>query len=331
MGSAVAGLVSSVVPAALGGLFSGQRSREAANEGAWQDLQGRGMAMESEAAADYGAQQQNRTDFGNQLAQGALGKGPSIAQAQLQAAQDRTLAQQVAAAKANRAVNPALAARQVGQLAAQAQQATAQNAAVARLQEQRQQQASYQNYLDQLQNYRRGGAGSAISAASGLSGLQKGDQERTDKLMGSISSGAGGLMGSMLGGGGGAAGGVGGGKGASLMPSFSTGGLVEDSMRGVAPAYSDGGMVDGEAEVTGDSPKNDKVLIKTSPDEMVIPRTVVSAGPKEISNFAEALLKHKQNAVKTEEPKSFGAVLAAKAHLTQQLQELERKYNKKGS
>jgi hypothetical protein len=168
------------------GMFGGGGDKEAPNSGALATLQGEALSGAQESATEYGGQQQNRADFGNALAQGAMGKGPSLAQAQLQQAQDRSLAQQVAAAKANRAVNPALAARQSAQLGAQMQQANAQNAAQATLQEQRQQQAAYQTYLNSLQNSRTGMLGAGTGAASALAAAQANQNAQNSAFTGNL-------------------------------------------------------------------------------------------------------------------------------------------------
>jgi hypothetical protein len=56
------------------------------------------------------------------------------------------------------------------------------------------------------------------------------------------------------------------------------------------------GKVPGKAKVEGDSVKNDTVQINVSPGELVIPRTVVKAGPSAILKFAiEALEKDQKN------------------------------------
>ena len=81
-----------------------------------------------------------RSAFGSQLAAQAMGKAPSIAEAQLKMAMDRNLSQQIAASKANRAVNPALQARMVNQAAQQGTQQVAQQGAINKLAEQQQAQ-----------------------------------------------------------------------------------------------------------------------------------------------------------------------------------------------
>lgn len=45
---------------------------------------------------------------------------------------------------------------------------------------------------------------------------------------------------------------------------------------------------------------------------MIVPRTVVAAGPKAVASFAESLLKSKQSGDKDKKQLNFAAVLAAK-------------------
>lgn len=122
----------------------------------------------NESRRDYAGQAANRSEFGQQLADRATGKAPSLAEAQMKAAQDRSLAQQLAVSKSNRGVNPALAFRQNQQMGAAQNQNIAQAAGVARLQEQAGGQQAYQNYLNSIQNSRSAALGNGVNAANGL-------------------------------------------------------------------------------------------------------------------------------------------------------------------
>jgi hypothetical protein len=386
MGGGLAGIPGIIAGSGIGGALGGGAERalglggDAPNQGALAELQGQGINMAAENAADFAKQQENRQAFANQLADQAAGKGPSLAQAQLQAAQDRGLAQQVAAAKANRAQNPALAARQSAQLGAQMQAQTAQNAGIARMQEMQAAQQAYQNNLNSTQNARSSAISSGTGAAS-AGAANIGAHEKSQKdMFGNILKTAGSMFGLGMAHGGMVPQGYAGGglidiqgvqaptdykyyanmfaqpesKSESFLPNMKrapaetgfkalaggpmdAGGVpvspleqLQQIERGGVPlemVAANGAMVPGEAPVEGDNAVNDIVPAKLSPGEMVVPRSVVDAGPKEIKNFAEALLKHKS--VKQDAPKSFGAVLAAKAHMQQQLAEIESKYNKK--
>ena len=237
----------------------------------------------------------------------------------MKSAQDRTLAQQLAMAKSQRGVNPALAARQAATQGAAASQNIAQQTAIARLQEQRQQQAQYQDYLNQLQQSRGVGLQSGANAAANASAAADRAQGRQDNMMGTLLNTGAQLAGHFATSGSGA--------GASTPSGGGTGLLGANTTFDYKAA---GGIVDGAPAVPGDSIKNDVVPTKLSPDEMVIPRSVVEAGPSEIKNFAAELLRRSKSSssAKNSEPKSFGAVLAAKAHLSDQLQELDKKHGK---
>jgi hypothetical protein len=125
--------------------------------------------------------------FGLQLADQAIGGAPSITQAFLKQANDRNLAQQISAAKANKAVNPALAARSTQRLGGQLAQQTAQAAAPMALQERMQQQQQFGNFLNQQNNNLATltGAGTGTSTAAANTGLAQGAAE-TSRNMGII-------------------------------------------------------------------------------------------------------------------------------------------------
>jgi len=91
----------------------------------------------------------NQNQLIGQLQQQAAGQGPSLAQAQLKAASDRSLAQQMAAAAAARGANPAAAQRQLMQNQAAAQRTLGAQAAQTGLQEQ---QAAQQQLGSLVQN-----------------------------------------------------------------------------------------------------------------------------------------------------------------------------------
>lgn len=101
-------------------------------------------------------------ELGRNLADSAAGKEGSLAQAQLRAADDRSLKNQIAIARSNRSRNSGLASRMQARLGAEATQMRAQNA----MQAQRQAQADFGNYLGQQQNYQTNLAGAANQAAA---------------------------------------------------------------------------------------------------------------------------------------------------------------------
>jgi hypothetical protein len=130
--------------------------------------------------------QEKQKDFAQQLADRALGKTPSVAEMQMKAAQDRSIAQQIAMAKANRSANPGLMARtQANNAAAQAQQVN-QAAAAARLLEQQQNQQMFGNYLGQQQQNFLGLATSQANAANNVASANLQAQQNQNQLMGGM-------------------------------------------------------------------------------------------------------------------------------------------------
>lgn len=131
--------------------FKNQQRTRAAREG----LQGMSAQLESERRATgsnlTGARSQQQQLVGA-LQRQAAGQGPSIAEAQLRQAQDRSLSQQLAAAAAARGGNAALNQRSLARQAAASNQNIAQQAAQARMAEQLQ----AQQQLGQLTGQIRG-------------------------------------------------------------------------------------------------------------------------------------------------------------------------------
>lgn len=168
---------------ALGDFLGGPKT---GNDGGLGQIKDAALGMYGESSADYAAQKDNRTAFGTQLADRALGKAPSIAEAQMRSAQDRNLAQQLAATKANRAVNPALAFRQTQRLGAQGGQQIAQAAGIAKLQEQTQNQAAYQNHLNSIQNSRFSALGAGSGAAQASAAKNSADANAQNAFMGNM-------------------------------------------------------------------------------------------------------------------------------------------------
>lgn len=182
LGKAMGG-IGEQVGGALGGMFGGPK---VGDDGGLGQIRDAALGMYGESSADYAAQKDNRTEFGQQLADRALGKAPSIAEAQMKAAQDRNLAQQLAAAKSNRAVNPALAFRQTQRLGAQGGQQIAQAAGIAKLQEQQQNQAAYQNHLNSIQNSRFSALGAGSGAAQASAAKNAADANAQNSFMGNM-------------------------------------------------------------------------------------------------------------------------------------------------
>ncbi len=295
-----------VIGGAIGG-FAGFLGDQQENEAAAAAANEGPQAKANQQLADeawkqrqfLAGQQENQTAFAQQLADRAMGKGPSLAEAAMRATQDRNLQQQVAAARANRSANAGLASRTNAMIGAQQNQQTVQAAGQAKLAEALAQQQAYANYMAQQQNYAQGLMSAQAGIGSQAAAQNAANQQYNDGIMGGLMGTAGQLVGGiggMFGKGGGGGGGLGGGT----------------SMGSSPRPMSRGGIVEGEAPVKGDNPANDIVDAKLSPGEMVVPRTVVAAGPKAVTSFAESLLKSKQDTSANKKQLNFAAVLAAK-------------------
>lgn len=149
-------------------------------------IQQTALAREAGAAQSLQDVAEQKKGFGTMLGNAALGKGPSLAQAQLQQAQDRNLAQQLAMAKSQRGVSPALQARMLQQNAAQSGQQLAGQSAVARLQEQRQQQAAFQDYLANQQQYQNNLLNTAMGGEQARAAANAAERGRSDAMLGNL-------------------------------------------------------------------------------------------------------------------------------------------------
>lgn len=368
LGSTIGGAILGPVGAIMGGIAGGAGAGpQYADTDALQGIASRQMQGADLAYQNLNNVQPQQNDFAKQLAANALGQGPSIAQAQLKSAMDRNLQQQIGAAHANRAINPALASRQINNQAAQAQQQTANAGATARMQEQQQQQAAFGNYLSQQQAAGAGYLNGAGQTQGNVLNAQMQNQARGDSLFGSLLNTGAGIATKFAGMNKGgmvqryAKGGLikkpkkmysGGwttpdfamGPGAKVSSEYkglnskdvlsgmnkkkdkvtelpinddrlsanspeelSTLGMGQSDLIDVNPAKRDatqnlmsslmeskGGQIPGQAEVEGDSEKNDKVHALLSPGEIVIPRTIVADGHKAAGEFVRKVLQKEQ-------------------------------------
>ena len=182
------------VAGGIGGMFGGKKN---ADTGGLQAIQDAALGMYNEGSADYAAQKDNRAALSQQLADRALGKAPSIAEAQMRQAGDRSLSQQLAAAKANKAVNPALAFRQTQRLGAESGQNIAQASGIAKLQEAGVNQQAFQNHLNSMQNSRFSALGAGSGAAQGIAAANAAQAQSDNAFMGNL-LGTGATIGSMM-------------------------------------------------------------------------------------------------------------------------------------
>jgi hypothetical protein len=189
----------------------------------------------------------------------ALGQGgPSPAELQLAAAMQKANANSAALAASQRGINPALASRLAMTAQSQNNQNLAQQGGILRAQET--QQAN-----DLMGRMFASQRGSQLQATQLNQQNNQFRQQQNNNLLASAGNAA---------------------------LTYYTGQKKPETDGGQAPAaMASGGVVPGKAKVFGDNKKNDVVPAKLSPGEMVIPRTIVSAGPEAIAAFAQALLK----------------------------------------
>jgi hypothetical protein len=231
------------------------------------------------------ASQQNGMANQNQAFQMAVqqaqGAGPNPAMAQLAQATQANTANQAAlmAGQRGAGANSGLLARQAAMQGGANQQAMAGQAATLGAQQQlagQQQMANIAGQQVSNQNQAMAGLNQAAQAgygqvsgnlanqnnnALGLAGQQNAanmaNQQRDMALMGGLIKG-----------------------GSAALGGFANGGIIPPGPRSQlhgALNFKSGGSVPGQAQVAGDSPKNDTVNAKLSPGEVVIPRSVMQS------------------------------------------------------
>jgi hypothetical protein len=227
-----------------------------------------------------------------QLGLMAQGKGPSVAQAQLNQTTGQNVANQAAlmAGMRGAGANPALMARQIAQQGAATQQQAAGQGAALRAQEQLAAINALQQQQGMLGNLATQQVGQQQQATSGMTAAQQAQQQMLQNMIANQNSAISGqnaaalqaaqaaqasenaLTGSLLG------------AGAGLLGTFMgpkptptpTPGFAGNPLPNIATA-AHGGIIPGKAPVPGDHPVNDKVPAVLSPGEIVIPRSVVSS------------------------------------------------------
>jgi len=252
VGGAVGGGLGDVAGNMLGNIGDGAGIDTSGLEG----LQRLGAQYAQQTNAQLTGLQPQQTQYGQQLADQALGKAPSIAEAQIKATTDRNIAQQFAANQANRSVNPALAQRQFQQSAAQQGQMAAQAGGIQRMQEQQANQQQFGNYLNNLAGAQASSIGAATGAGQAAVGAQNQANANRNNFLGSILGAAGSVIGMNQGG---------------TVPANGPRSVIGQHFMNM----QNGGNVPGQANVSGDSPKNDTVPTMLSPGEIVIPRSVL--------------------------------------------------------
>lgn len=237
------------------------------------------------------AQQQG---LANQLQEQANGGGPNPALAQLQQATGQNAAMQAALMGSQRGsnANAGLIARQASQQGGALQQQAAGQAAVLQAQQQvaarqqlQQQQAAMAGLASQQVGQQASALGGYNQLAQGMYGSQLGalGQQNAQNIQAGLGTQGmqlsqaqglntiqGGLLGQNTAANANILGGGLGGLGSALGMGKAHGGEIENMKMG--------GHVPGQAQVRGDSLKNDTVHAMLSPGEIVIPRTVAQSG-----------------------------------------------------
>lgn len=220
--------------------------------------------------------------------------GPNLAQQQETQATQQNLQTNAGAIAGQQGLNPALAARAIQMGTAEAQQQAAATSAAARLAQQQQAQGQLAGLYGQQANEITGLAGAQNSQNTSQLANQGLNQSAYATNLGAATS----LIGSALSGAGTVA--TGGIKGPSV--GHAEGGDIKEDSASLSDAFAhavhaksmtDGGKVDGEAEVEGDSPKNDTKAVLVSPGEIIIPRSIAD-DPKKILAFVQAIHAQKR-------------------------------------
>jgi len=310
MGSAL-GAVAGPVAGILGGI--------AGNNGAFGSkntfsAQSAPLITQADLKEQIGASQLRYGDtFNNQnaLARALLaqsqGQGPSLAQMQLQDATNRNIQQGAGLISSQKGINPALAARLIANQSANANQQAAGQSAQARLAEQMQAQQQLQGLYGQIagqeinqnQLYQQALANQNQQALGNTSqmnqynvGTAKQNADWGQQLLGGVT------------------------KGISSSLGLSSTQPEEKAM---------GGVIEGKAEVPGDSPVNDKVPAMLSPGEIVIPRSAAK-DPEKAKAFIDHIKKSKSSeSSSSDEGPSYGKLLEQHRKLQQRVQDLEKK------
>jgi hypothetical protein len=271
------------------------------------------LAASQQAQQNLQAIQPQTTEFGQALAANALGKGNSIANAQMQLAAQKNLQQQLSAAQANRGTSGALSSRNAAMAGARGSADIAGQAGVMRLQEQQQQQNQFQNYLGSQQQYQLGALSGAGNSAAQAADAEAKKRASDSALMGGLLQTGGSLAGMAFGGPAGAAvGGMAGGMAAQAVQPDQIGGSSSASSPSLRfNNMSNGGAVEAPEVVDGDSPENDIVPTMLSGGEVVVPKSIVEKGGKAAGSFVDALKQHMELKEKIKKM-SYGDVLAAK-------------------
>jgi hypothetical protein len=257
---------------------------------------------------DFRAKQ---TALAQALQDSANGVGPSIAQNQYQQNTNRNLNNLMAlasSARGNTGANSALGMRTLLKTQADTSQQAAGDAANLKLQEQNQ----ARQLLADVTGQGRGADQSTIAnntsqqmgAIGGVTGINEANRQAQENLESTRAGISNNAMSAA----------VSNNNAQRQQDMQITGGLMSGGASFLASGAKGkykGGIVEGEAQVPGDSPENDTKLEALSPDEIVIPRSIVKSknAPDKAKAFMEALAeKHPDKIGKDEAPKKDDAV-----------------------
>ncbi len=293
-----------------------------------------GSDLATKQAAQAASQQQaaraNQSGLISQLQAQAAGKGPSLASAQLKAASDRSLAQQLAAASAQRGGNQAALQRALANSQAAQSAQLAQESAQARIQEQ---MAARSQLADVLQSQRgtdlqsqlaqQQAAAQGLGQAFDINAAQQAQQAALEKLrtdqflaaQGLTATGAAAAAQAQSG----LLGGIAQGAGAAF-------GKTSDKR---AKKDIKNSSADVQKFLDALSAKKYKYKDENAPGAGHGEQYGIMAQDLEKSQMGKSFVKE-LNGVKTVDTvQGFGAVLAAQSELNKRLKELEKKSSKK--
>ncbi len=317
----------------FGNLF-GQSDYEA-NLAPMQESNYSGVINSSAGNVGAGYQNSQQIQAQQQLLANALlaqsrGQGPNPAQAALNQSTGQNIANQAALMASQRGSggNVGLMARQAAQQGGNIQQqAVGQGATM-----QAQQQLAAQGALAQQQAAMQQGNIAEQGVNAGMFGAAAGAQNTQNNanlanygMVQGINSGvATGNAGHATKAAGGLLGGVG-----SLL-GLAKGGTVPDHIQKMSDIYhpgltptnmQSGGYVPGQAQVAGNSPKNDTVLAALSPGEEVLPRSVTQSpdAPAKAAEFVRHLQQKKSS-------KGYGEIADSKKSLKERIENLEKMF-----
>jgi hypothetical protein len=298
----------------LGQLLSSQNNFQAQNPTAGQVSYNNAIGTNIATGAIPGVlnqQQQLAQTLQNQV----NGGGPNLAATELQNATQNQNAQAAGLIGATRGMSPALAARQILNQQATNSQAASGQAAQTAEQQQLGAESQLGTVLGQQGNLATNQLGTLGQLQQGQNqiGLQSQQLQENAQLANQNAAN------SFIPGVGQLASGVG--QTINGIANMNKGGVV-DAM--VSPGemiippggnYDDGGIVPGQAQVDGDSPKNDTVPVKLPVGAIVAPRSVTNNGspsldPKRVADFVNAFKN-------SSSPSGYAKVLAAKKKVQQ--------------